>query len=349
MIFTDIRLQNFRSYSDASFDFSPNVNIVVGPNAAGKTNLIEALLICATFKTYKDDGFIKNNEPWARLDTHTNKNQLRTVKYQINNEKLDKTFEIEGKKYKRLPDDKKQPTVLFEPNDLSLLHGDPSGRRKFLDDLSAQIVLGYKTALNRYKRVLLQRNSLLKSLQRPNDQLFVWDVKLVELASELVRARNHVIKKIDEVLSEKYSKIADKKSKVNIYYESKINSADYSGVMMKSLEKNAEMDVLRGFTSVGPHRDDLGFLFDKKVRTSEASRGESRSLVLALKLIELDLLEQKNGDKPLLLLDDVFSELDGKRRKALTVYLKGHQTVITTTDADIVLKNFSKNTQIIAI
>lgn len=349
MIFTDIRLQKFRSYEDASFELTPGVNIVVGPNAIGKTNLIEALLICARSKSYRDNGYIKNSAKWARLDAHTSKNELRTAKFIIEGSVVQKSFEIDEKSYKRLPEGKKQPVVLFEPNDLMLLHGDPSGRRRFIDNLCSQLDLEYKTVLNRYKRTLAQRNTALKNPVKLDNQLFVWNIKLVEIASELVQKRLEVIGQIDAVLAQKYSQIADKKTKLKISYQTELTTKNYASSMMNKLEKQLELDALRGFTGTGPHRDDITFEFDKKLHSSEASRGEARSLVLALKLIELELLEAIKGEKPLLLLDDVFSELDGKRRKALTGYLKGHQTVITTTDADVVLKNFSKNTHIIAI
>lgn len=350
MTFTDIRLQNFRSYGDSSFELGPGVTIVVGPNAAGKTNLIEALLITATGRSYRtDENLICDDKEWARIDVHTSENEVRSVKLQKELSKTNKEFIVEEKTYKRLPQSKKQPVVLFEPNDLMLLHGDPSGRRKYMDTVIGQMSDTYTANNNKYKRALAQRNALLKKLDRPDQQLFVWDVRLSEIGGQIVAERQAFINDANEQLAEIYSLIAQNKTDLKARYESKISTKNYANEMMKKLTQTSELDVARGFTGTGPHRDDLGFVFGDKHASSQASRGETRSLILALKTIELRLLEKQKGLKPLLLLDDVFSELDGLRRKALTNYLQDYQTVITTTDADVVLKNFSKKCLIIAL
>lgn len=350
MIFTDIRLQNFRSYKDASFELGPAVTIVVGPNAAGKTNLVEALLIAAKGGSYRgDSNLIADDKDWARIDVHTADNEVRSVKLTKSEPTPQKEFIIEEKTYKRLPASKKQPVVLFEPNDLMLLHGDPSGRRKFMDSVISQLSETYTTNNNKYKRALAQRNALLKNLDRPDQQLFVWDVRLSELGGQIVSERLEFVNKINNQLAEVYSQIAKSDTDLTAKYVSKVPSKNYASDMMKKLTQTSALDVARGFTGLGPHRDDLGFEFGDKQASSQASRGETRSLILALKIIELGLIEQQKGFKPLLLLDDVFSELDGLRRKALTNYLQGYQAIITTTDADVVLKNFSKKAQLIAV
>ncbi len=351
MIFTDIRLQNFRSYTDESFELGPAVTIVVGPNAAGKTNLVEALMFAARGSTYRsNDMVIRTSADWARIDVHTTDNEVRTVKFTPSTTSYQKDFTIEEKAYKRLPAAHKQPVVLFEPNDLFLLHGEPALRRKFVDTLLTQISEEYSTNLNKYKRVLAQRNALLKrGANGADQQLFVWNVRLVELATQIVNSRIDLLAQINSSLSEIYGLIAGHPTELRAVYISKTDINNYASSLMKGLEKNLELDGLRGFTSLGPHRDDIGFDFGEKEHASQASRGEARSLILALKIIELRLIEEKSGKKPLLLLDDVFSELDGLRRKKLTNYLKDHQTIITTTDADIVMKNFSKAAHLIAI
>ncbi len=349
MIFTDIHLQNFRSYKDASFELGGGVNIVVGPNATGKTNLIEALMVVSVGKTYRSNQqMITSGLDWARIDAHTTDNQSRTVKIK-GAEAPTKEFVVDDKNYRRLPQSKNQPIVLFEPNNLNLLHGEPSIRRSFIDNLLIQTDANYSLNINKYKRVVAQRNSLLKQGTTPTTQLFVWDVKFVELASAVVAQRNKLIEQINESLSDIYSIIAGTPTKVKIEYLSKTNTKNYTNSLMAGLQKNIELDSLRGFTGLGPHRDDIGFVFGDKNHSFLASRGETRSLVLALKIIELQLIEKETGQKPLLLLDDVFSELDGLRRKTLTNYLKDHQTIITTTDADIVMKNFSRSAHLIAL
>ena len=351
MVFTDIRLQNFRSYSDSSFELGSKVVIVVGPNAAGKTNLIEALMMAACGKTYRnDEQFVRSDQAWARIDVHTKDNDERTIKFKNeNNNKPAKEFTIEEKQFKRLPARLKQPVVLFEPNDLIMLQGEPTGRRKFIDYMASQLSNTFQSTLDKYKKTLAQRNALLKTINKPDQQLFVWNVRLTELAGEVVAERLNLIDQINKHLSQKYSLIAGQKTNLKAEYISDISTKNYSGDLIKKLEANAETDLLRGFTGLGPHRDDIKFVFGPSKEAIHASRGEARSLVLALKLIELELVEKHAGVKPLLLLDDVFSELDGQRRKTLTNHLKDHQTIITTTDADIVAKNFSQKTQIIAL
>jgi DNA replication and repair protein RecF len=352
MIFTDIRLQNFRSYTDASFEIGEGVTIIVGPNAAGKTNLIEALMLVATGSSYRgSEALIAHNASWARIDVHTIDNTIRTLKLRgITDEgRIEKEFVLDERPYKRLPGQLKQPVVLFEPNNLLLLHGEPAMRRNFIDDLAEQIDYGYATTRSRYKRALAQRNALLKQGRRHNNQLFAWNVRLVELASQIIIRRSEIIAQINARLGSTYNAIAKAKTATQLMYVSKLPVSDYSSALLKKLESNEDLDYARGFTGSGPHRDDLEFLFDDRSISSQASRGEIRTLLLSLKIIELELLEAQSGIRPLLLLDDVFSELDGARRKALTKLLNKYQTVITTTDADVVVKHFTKQYSVIAL
>lgn len=350
MLFTDLHMQNFRSYTDASFEIGAGVSIVVGPNASGKTNLIEALMLAALGKSYRsEEALIANGSQWGRIDVHTSENTVRTVKLRPNAPGNSiKEFEIDTKLYKRLPAIKRQPVVLFEPNDLQLLHGDPAGRRDFIDNLIEQLDKEYSILRNRYKRTLAQRNALLKQAGTET-QLFTWNVRIVELASAIVQKRLGLLEEINNRTSELYSEISKQKSQVDLVYKSSIDTGNYATSLLSRLEKEKDLDYSRGFTGQGPHRDDASFLFEDRSAANQASRGEIRTLLLTLKIIELELLEKQLGIRPLLLLDDVFSELDGARRRALTSFLKGHQTVITTTDADVVLKHFTSKCTIIPL
>jgi len=348
VIFTDIHLQNFRSYIDESFDLGPFVNIVVGPNATGKTNLMEALMLCSIGKSYRGNSlFIRSGQEWARIDVHTTSNQLRTVKIE-DKQPTTKRFVIEDKEFTRMPQSQLHPVVLFDPSSLDLVYGEPQTRRNFLDNLLGQLDIDYQGILNKYKRVISQRNRLLKK-DKTDAELFAWDIQLVELATQIVQSRVGLLEKINKSLESIYSIIAGKNIPLRAQYVSKTALDNYGANILKGLANNLALDKLRGFTGLGPHRDDVDFVFESKQHFSLASRGESRSLILALKIIEMQLLEDISGQKPLLLLDDVFSELDGLRRKTLTNYLKDHQTVITTTDADIVAKNFSASVHHIAV
>jgi DNA replication and repair protein RecF len=339
---TDLRLQHFRSYTDASFEIAPGVNIIVGPNASGKTNLLEAVLMVARGSSYraKDGELIQHGKDWARLDANLPEGR-RAVKL-MQNDTISKTFEIDDRTYQRLPYQQTMPVILFEPDHLTLLSGSPDLRRNFLDDLIEQTTPGFGATRRHYKRVLSQRNSLLKKNPRDlREQLFVWNVRLSELGGRIARERHKLTAAFHEQASELYSALAQRQSDVVLAYTSAFDPPTYESALLKKLESSIDLDVLRGFTAHGPHRDDIAVHIGGHPAQESASRGEARTLVLALKILELNLVESIRQTTPLLLLDDVFSELDGKRRAALTQFVQNYQTFITTTDADIVVQHFS--------
>lgn len=348
---TDIRLQHFRSYSDTSFELNEGVNIIVGPNASGKTNLLEAILVLARGSSYRVDipDLVQFNKEWARLDAHTANDETRTFKLQLI-PNVKKTFEIDSQALSRLSITKTIPTVLFEPNHLLLLIGSPELRRNYLDDLIEQTRNDFATIRRHYKRVLSQRNALLKQGKKLKaEQLFVWNIRLSELGGQIAKQRNELLASLNKKISEIYGELAQKSSDIQLIYQSKFPAEKYESALLHKLENDFELDTLRGFTAAGPHRDDLTVLLSDHPIQDSASRGETRTLVLALKILETQAIEQARDQKPILLLDDVFSELDGKRRQALTEFLKDYQTFITTTDADVVLQHFSGKSNIIPI
>lgn len=327
-----IKLRQFRSYAQADFDLGAGVNIIVGPNASGKTNLLEAVLVLAAGRSFraKDAELVQHEQPWARLDAEL-ETGARTVKI----EDAKKTFVIDDQSFVRLSLARSLPVVLFEPNHLLLFHGSPELRRSFLDELIEQTTPGYASVLRHYKRVLAQRNALLKK-NPPGlaNQLFVWNIRLSELSGQIAMQRLKMLDLIKNELSELYGSLAGRKHQVDIVYQSNLSLENYETSLLRKLEDNLELDVLRGFTAAGPHRDDLVANIDGQPVVAAASRGETRTLVLAMKLIELQILQTSRNQKPLLLLDDVFSELDTSRRQSLTSFVDSHQTFITTTDAD---------------
>jgi DNA replication and repair protein RecF len=346
---TDLRLQHFRSYKDASFELSPGVNIVVGPNASGKTNLLEALLVLARGSSYraKDAELVQFKQPWARLDAHVDNNLVRTLKINVL-PKINKTYEIEGKIYKRLGLTHSLPVVLFEPNHLQLLAGSPERRRDYLDDLLEQTIAGFNTTRRQYKRALAQRNALLKRVSG-QAHIFPWDVRLSQLAGQIVRARTELVAQLNSEITVLYKQLSGTKTKLAVEYASQWAPEAYESNLLKKLENSLELDKARGFTGSGPHREDMVVLFDGHPAQEVASRGEIRTAVLAFKILELKIVEVARGQTPFLLLDDVFSELDGKRRHTLTDYLTRYQTFITTTDADVVLKHFTSSSSVIPL
>ncbi len=322
---------------------------MVGPNASGKTNLLEAVLVLARGSSYKarDVELVKFGKPWARLDGFFG-SSTRSLKLKIIGETIDKSFILDDKPFKRLSLERTVPVVLFEPNHLQLITRGPRQRREYIDDLLQRTEPGFKSLAGNYSRALAQRNALLK--QNPaqaRSQLFAWNVRLSELGGKIVSYRLGLIEKINKKLSRTYSGIAHQKSVVSIGYDSPLPLDNYTTKLLSKLESSAASDFGRGFTAYGPHREDILFYLNKQPIAASASRGETRSLLLALKIYELDLLEKNRGQKPIFLLDDVFSELDGARRRALVEYLKNHQTIITTTDADAVVKHFLKGYKVV--
>lgn len=351
---TDLRLQHFRSYTDSQFEFGAGVNIIVGPNGSGKTNLLEGVLVLCRGGSYRapDRELVQHGEEWARLDGHVQETE-RVVKLQTSGELVKKDYVVSGTNLKRLPLARTIPVVVFEPNHLQLLTESPELRRNFLDDILAQTIPEFGDLRRQYKRTLAQRNSLLKQ-EFTRDQIFIWNVRLSELGGRIAGYRHIFVNDNRAELARLYQKLAGNsstrltgKAKVDLKYESAIPPENYSSTMLKALEDRIAKDRERGFTTIGPHRDDLVPLLAGYSLTAAASRGETRTMLLALKLLEVQAIEKARDTKPILLLDDVFSELDGARRQALTAHLQDHQTFITTTDADIVVNHFLNNCTVI--
>jgi DNA replication and repair protein RecF len=347
----DINLQNFRSYKNDSFEFSDEVNIIVGPNASGKTNLIESILVLSKGKSYraKDKELLKFGSDWLRLEALTEGDKKRVLKIRKDAQPL-KSFEIESRQYTRLSPLTTLPLVLFEPNHLLMLSGGSERRRDYIDDLLEQTMPGYGSKRRQYKRVLAQRNALLKnSGNKHHDEIFPWNIRLSQLGGQIIKLRYNLLNKINVKIDSLYKELSKTTTNIKLLYETELTIENYETSLLKALEKNIELDKMRGFTTSGPHREDIKFLFNNRPSQEVASRGETRTLILGLKISELEFIEKTSKTKPILLLDDVFSELDGKRRHAVTDYLKKYQTFITTTDADAVIEHFTANANIIAL
>ncbi len=346
---SSLRLQNFRSYTDTTIELESGVNIVVGPNASGKTNLLEAVLVTATGSSYraKDADLVRFDAPWARLDSAAG-NSTRTVKLEPQGTQYRKSYLIDEVPLTQLRHERQLPVVVFEPEHMLLLTGSPDQRRLFMDTLLTQLVPGFANTRQHYKRALAQRNNLLKKgYAYAKGQLFPWNVRLSDLGGHIAARRSELLDRCNGYISDIYSSIASTTQEVSLRYKTPFSIEVYSSQLLKTLESKAETDCIRGFTAYGPHREDMEIILNGHPATETASRGETRTLMLALKILELQLVEEAKREKPILLLDDVFSELDGARRKALTGFLTNYQTLITTTDADIVVKHFMNACHII--
>ncbi len=350
--FSSLRLCNFRSYVDKNLSLDSGVTIIVGPNGSGKTNIIEALFVLSAGGSFRgnDRDMVMHQQPWFRLEAVCGQQQrVLTCKTDAGS-KIEKQWLLDGSKKARLPHGQRLPVVLFEPDHLRLLRESPSHRRDYIDALLSKIQPDFTWLKHQFERVLMQRNIILKSrLPRAmrDDQLFAWDIKFVELAEQIFRRRQSLINEFDQKLSDVYSSIANRPHQATIRYQSTIFGQDYRANLLCALQQNANQDSERGFTSVGPHRDDFVVLLDNSLASTSASRGEIRSLLLSLKIIELQKMHEIYKTPPLLLLDDVFSELDSSRRSALAQLAKDHQTFITTTDAEAIAGNFGQGYEVI--
>jgi DNA replication and repair protein RecF len=338
-----LELTNFRSYARAGFELHPDMTLVVGPNASGKTNLLESLYVLAVTKSFraKDRELVRHGENHFRVSARAG-----DVEYA-----LGCSLESGAPAKKVTHDGVKRPLsrhvgtmqlVLFEPTDLELVAGPPEGRRRYLDFLLCQTDPAYLKTLQQYRRVLKQRNALLDGFElgAVRDQVFTWDLKLSELAVEIYQRRQRLLGVLNEAVPKLYYEIANEPAPVELEYVPSVNG-DYAVEFLDVLTRNLPRDLGAGFTTIGPHREDFKVRFKNSDIMSVASRGEVRTVVLALKLAELEYDEAETGVRPVLLLDDVFSELDRDRRGFLLNRLGGHQTIITTTDADAVAREFT--------
>lgn len=334
MILSTLRLYNFRSYEEREFSFSPEVTVITGKNGTGKTNILEAIHVVLQGKSFRDsdEQLLRHDSDWWKVNAALDSAE-REVRYQPGLTYA-KHLYIDGTDKGRFTYKQQLPVVLFEPDHLMLLHGSPSLRRTYLDTLLVNFIPHYRTTLAKYERALLQRNNLLKhrgSTALFKDSVFVWDIALAEHGAAIQTARRELIATLNERLSEHYSTLAASPYALRIDYRP-VGEQTAHG-LAQQLTQSFEKDTLRGFTSVGPHRDDIDFILNKKSAKTTASRGEVRTIVLTLKYAELELLSKDSVHPPIFLLDDVFSELDDTRQRALLAATQGVQKIITTTNA----------------
>lgn len=326
-----LHVKHLRSHSEYSIQFAPEVTIITGANGSGKTSLLEAVYLSLQGSSFRgsDADILQKDSPWWRIEVKLDDDQVRTIKFDPTKTTSRKQFVIDNKTTARIPQKLKHPVVLFDPDDLRLLHGSPARRRQFIDRFISQLNPLYGPALRKYERALKQRNNLLKSSYIQDDQLFAWNVALAEHGAYIIEQRIAFIEQINNNLTELYQDIAGTHDDVSIHY-SHTFVGDIKQKLLNELHTHLERDRYLGNTSVGPHRHDVIFEINSSPALSTASRGEARTIVLALKFLEVTITEQLTEKTPIVLLDDVFSELDAQRQKLLTSHLKGHQIIITS-------------------
>ena len=303
-----LSLTHFRSYTQLELDLSERVLVILGPNATGKTNILEALFTAATGRSFRaeDDTLIQYDQPGYRIDV-THDEEMMSVAYQSRPKR--KKFmrnEVAIPRHTLLG---LHPVVLFDPTDSTLFSASPERRRRYIDLVLTQTNPLYHRAYVEYRRILKQRNSLLwRNRREPvrdmDDQLFILDTQLSEPAGALYYARRNFLEELEPSVKEKAEHISQKKLDLKIEYLEKTSDLN------KRLLENRQRDIILGTTSVGPHREDWHVIHDGQHLSLSASRGETRTAILALKLAEIEYIQAETEQTPLLLLDDVFSELD---------------------------------------
>jgi DNA replication and repair protein RecF len=333
-VITALTVQNIRTHESFSLRLSPSVTLITGKNGSGKTSLIEAVYIALQGTSFKgsDNDVLRRDQPWWRITISFDDDTKRIVKFDPARVSGKKQFVIDQKTSYRLPAKYKYPVVLFEPDDLRLLHGSPTRRRQFIDHFISQLDPLYGVTLRKYDRDLKQRNNLLKKHDTTQDELFVWDVALSEYGAYIIEQRIQFIEQINTHLNDAYNAIAQSNDYVSIHYSHTIIGSTKQKIL-NELHASSERDKYLGYTSIGPHRHDVIFRYNNSPALTVASRGEVRSVVLALKFLEVEIIERLTGKKPIVLLDDVFSELDESRQAALMTNGLQTQLIIATTNS----------------
>lgn len=330
-ILKEIKLKNFRSHEDYDLDCRKNTTLILGENGCGKTSVLEAIYIAMQGKSFRavDKEIIKRRTDFYRVELEYSDGLKVVVLYDDSSAR--KTFLVKDKKTARLPKQYKYPVSLFLPEDLHLLSTSPTKRREYFDRFISQTDNYYYSSLLRYNKALKQRNELLKQEFIDNESLFSWNILLARYGVDLKNRRKKIAKGINDRITDVYRSIAKNKDEILMSYcnhTRDISESEY----LKLLEMDFERDKITGHTNFGVHKDDFIFMFNQKEADGNASRGEVRSIVLALKFIEAELIKEITGRKPIVLLDDVFSELDQERRKSLIKNFEDHQVILTSVE-----------------
>ena len=329
MIIKSITLTNFRNHDEYHLDCNSDTTLIIGKNGCGKTSVLEAIYILTRGKSFRatDQDIIKRKTAFYRVELINDAGEKNIVTY----DGKTKNFIIMDKKTRRLPKNHKYPVVLFLPSDLNLVSGSPSRHREYFDRFFSGINEEYNISLSKYEKALHQRNELLKLENVSSSDLFSWNLLLAKYGTKIFSLRQNLVQEINQKLNTIYTSIADNEDVVELIYQTEIKN-DSENSYLNTLEQNQNRDIVLKHTSFGIHRDDFEFIFNHQLADGSASRGETRSVILALKFIEAEIIKAKTGQKPLILLDDVFSELDESRRKALVQNFKHHQIIITSVE-----------------
>lgn len=341
MIISGLQFENYRNLKDGYIEPCENVNIIYGENAQGKTNLLELIwLFCGghSFRGSKDSELIKFGEKFARIKSSffsENRNQTACIEFYPTKKKVF-INDVEKKSSSYLSE--KFTAVVFSPEDLSLIKAGPSVRRKFIDTSICQQKIKYAVTLSKYNRIINQRNTLLKDISKHKellDTLSIWDDMLSMLGAVIIKERIDYVKKLSESALKYHKGISKDREDLQIEYVSSCGATSGDSVkdiqkkLTEKLSENRREDLYLGCTNIGAHRDDLDVIINGIKAKTFGSQGQQRSAVLSLKLSEAQLLTQINEEKPIILLDDVLSELDNNRQDFLLNNILDYQVFVT--------------------
>lgn len=349
MRLTEVGLSHFRNYTAETIAFEPGITLFYGQNAQGKTNILESIFLCTcarSHRTGKDAELIQagHDAYTVQIAFATDRDEEETLRLHYEQKKLKRTIHHNDLQLTRVADLMGVfHAVIFAPEDLAIVKDGPAERRRFLDLLISQARPAYFRELSAYHHVLDQRNKLLKLLRDKSEvneldilQLDVWDERLADAGAYLMLTRQDFAERLQKKATEALHLITNGKESLSLRYRSfgakAEDHASIKGQYEKRLKTTRQDDIMRGITSIGPHRDDLEILLDGLDVRSYASQGQQRSITLALRIAELKILHEVTGEKPVLLLDDVMSELDVGRRTELLNAISGYQVLITCTD-----------------
>ena len=330
----NIKLKNFRNYKDQEISLDKNINIFFGENAQGKTNIIEAIFMSSmgkSFRAKKDSEIIKIDEDFSIIETeYEKKDREGKIKIELGKRKNIYNNGIKIKKLSELLGNIN--IVIFTPDDIEILKGGPQNRRKFLDIMISQLRPNYIHILNLYSKTIEQRNNYLKQIKEENkniDLLEIWDEKIIEYSYKISNYRKEFIDKISEKIENIHNEITNGKEKIEIKYITECLDINNFSKLLKDRRK---LDIIKGYTTKGIHRDDFEIFINNKSLSTYGSQGQHRTAILTLKISELQIIEDEIEEYPILLLDDFMSELDKNRRKNLLKYMEKTQVIITCTE-----------------
>lgn len=354
-------LKNYRNYNDLLLEFSPNLNVIYGMNGQGKTNILEAIFVAgfgSSFRTKREKELINKEatEAYIRADLIKSYGNY-TIEYKLKRD-LKKEIKVNKNHLKKRSElFGHLNIVVFSPEDLKLIKDGPSERRKFIDREISNLKKKYCADLIEYHRILSQRNALIKQSrykQSGLEMISIWDEKLAAVGTSLMLERNYFIEKLNKVSYKLHLQITEEKEEIKLKYlpNIKVNSLEYDKIYMEFLNrltKQLSNDIDKGFTTVGPHRDDLDITINDIDVKIYGSQGQQRTAALSLKLSEIEIIYDEIGEYPVLLLDDVMSELDKKRQNDLLKSLKSLQTIITITDTESIIDAYLQDANVIKI